>query len=87
MNLCYNRGEGKLPLLEEAVCLPRLFKSEEAFVLASFMTCVGCRLTLRPRPVEQLSLICVNLFGSGLSGLGLGRKFQVRVINGSLIQI
>jgi hypothetical protein len=55
--LCYNSGEGKLPLVEEAICLPPFFKSEEAFVLASFMTCVGC---LWPRPVAQLSLIVLT---------------------------
>jgi len=57
MNLCYNLDEGKLLLLEEALCLPHYFKSEEAFVLASFMTCVGC---LWPRLVEQLSLFVLT---------------------------
>ena len=66
--LCYNLNEGKLPLLEEASCFPHLFKSEEASVLTSPMTCVGC---LWPRPVEQLSLIRINPLGSGLSGLGI----------------
>jgi hypothetical protein len=57
MNLCYNMGEGKLSLLEEAICLPHYFKSEEALELASFMTCVGC---FRPRLIEQLSLFILT---------------------------
>ena len=65
MNLCYNLDEGKLPLLEEAICLPRDFKSEEAFELASFMTCVGC---FRPRPVEQLSLFVLTCLAPACPG-------------------
>ena len=57
MNLCYNPNEGKLPLLEEAICLPRTFKSEEAIQLASFMTRVG---RFKPRLVEQLSLFALT---------------------------
>jgi hypothetical protein len=57
MNSCYNLSEGKLPFLEEAICLPRYFKSEEALELASQMTCVGC---LWPRLIEQLSLFALT---------------------------
>jgi hypothetical protein len=57
MNSCYNLDEGKLPLLEEAICFPHYFKSEEASMLTSYMTCVGC---FTPRLVEQLSLFVLT---------------------------